>query len=75
MVSDVDIQVLRDRNPRTVSGWEQSSTKWNLSVRREAAWIELTAIVTLMQTLQSQSRGLLYKLNVTHQATVSEKKM
>ena len=27
LVSDVDIQVLRDRCLRTVSGWEQSSTK------------------------------------------------
>ena len=57
LVSDVDIQVLRDRNLRTVSGWEQSSTKQNLSVRREAAWIELTAKVTLVEALQSWSHG------------------
>ena len=55
--SDVDIWVLRDRNLWTVSGWEQSSTKQNLSVRREVAWVELTAKVTLVWALQSQSRG------------------
>ena len=29
-VSGVEVWVLRDGNPRTVSGRERSSTKWNL---------------------------------------------
>ena len=62
LVSDVDIQVLRDRNLWTVSGWEQSSTKQNLSVRREVAWIELAAKVTLVGALQSWSRGFYYHI-------------
>ena len=52
LVSDVDVWVLRDRCLRTVSGWEQSSTKQDFSVRRKGAWAELTAKVTLVEAFR-----------------------
>ena len=55
LVSDVDVWVLRDRCLRTVSGWEQSSTKQDVSGRREGAWAELTAKVTLIEAFREMT--------------------